>query len=512
MYAAVELDGKIYRVKLTVREQADKNKTNVAYSYEVVEIELSDGSPYATDATAVQPLSDAPNNSISLAKLLKNVRMSYAEAGKEANFLLDESRKRDEKDKARMTVAETVNAVAAELRDKFGVEVEVVESLNGVKNEQAREAIDAGKHVKGWYDPETGKVYIYVPNAESGQDVMATYAHEVVAHKGMRGLLGEERYNELCERLGEALTPEQRELVQEYIDMGKSDGELGDEYIARIAEMLIDEKGNIKEPTTWEKIKGAVREFFREVFGLELTDADTRYLLWRSGERLRRNNADVSTRAQDVVTGEKLKADAAQSKGSSIRFAIGKKRKEDMRKGLRNKLTHASEEDVERTITEIEKLGEQSKAGGDARVEKAALHWAQQGTIILPEDGPKVLKAVKIAADKGIDFTQYDSPMRLIEENTNWKKRADVADPDKVATLSGKRALGDTGITIYDVEDSEQGQRDMRTLWNGTWGKERECPWCLLHDDGHGGVSAEAKAPCAPKRRAAACRGAGRCA
>ena len=100
-----------------------------------------------------------------------------------------------------------------------------------------------------------------------------------------------------------------------------------------------------------------------------------------------------------------------------IRFAIGKKRKDDMRKGLLNKLTNASEEQVEQTITEIEKLGEQSKAGGDAKVEKAALHWVKQGTIILPEDGPKVLEAVKMATDKGIDVSKYDSrcvlPVRI---------------------------------------------------------------------------------------------------
>ena len=40
---------------------------------------------------------------------------------------------------------------------------------------------------------------------------------------------------------------------------------------------------------------------------------------------------------------------------NDIRFAIGKKRKDDMRKGLRNKFTHASEEDVGRNVTR--KLG-----------------------------------------------------------------------------------------------------------------------------------------------------------
>ena len=143
----------------------------------------------------------------------------------------------------------TIKETAADLQSKFGVEVEVVDSLDGVQNKQARKALAAGKVIKGWYEPSTGKVVIYAPNAESAQDVMATYAHEVIAHKGMRGLLGEERYNELCERLGAALTPEQRELVEEY--EGSKADVLGDEYVARIAEMLIDEQGNIKEPGTW---------------------------------------------------------------------------------------------------------------------------------------------------------------------------------------------------------------------------------------------------------------------
>ena len=99
-------------------------------------------------------------------------------------------------------------------------------------------------------------------------------------------MLGKERYAELCKRLGKALTPEQRKEVEAY--EGNSDRTLGDEYIARIAEMLIDENGNINEPTTWEKVKAVVREFFRDAFGLELTDADLRYMLWQSSIRLKK--------------------------------------------------------------------------------------------------------------------------------------------------------------------------------------------------------------------------------
>ena len=38
---------------------------------------------------------------------------------------------------------------------------------------------------------ETGEVYLVLPNAENIADAQATVLHEVVAHKGLRGLLGE---------------------------------------------------------------------------------------------------------------------------------------------------------------------------------------------------------------------------------------------------------------------------------------------------------------------------------
>ena len=87
----------------------------------------------------------------------------------------------------RRPLPETTKTVAAELQDKFNVEAEVVESLDDVQDAEARKRIAAGDVVKGWYDPKTGKVYLYAPNIESKQDTMATCAHEVIAHKGVAG-------------------------------------------------------------------------------------------------------------------------------------------------------------------------------------------------------------------------------------------------------------------------------------------------------------------------------------
>lgn len=85
LYGAVGIDGKVYRVKVTLKEeQQNKNLPQKAYSYEATKIELLTG-------TLGKPEDDAPraNNSITGAKLLKDVEMSY-DPGKK---LLDESKK-----------------------------------------------------------------------------------------------------------------------------------------------------------------------------------------------------------------------------------------------------------------------------------------------------------------------------------------------------------------------------------------------------------------------------------
>ena len=66
-------------------------------------------------------------------------------------------------------------------------EVEVVTSTEGLTGRQAK--------AKGWYDVRTGKVTIVLPNNKNAADVRETVFHEVVAHKGLRNLVGEEHFN-----------------------------------------------------------------------------------------------------------------------------------------------------------------------------------------------------------------------------------------------------------------------------------------------------------------------------
>ena len=88
-YGAVSIDGKPYRVKITLKENVKTGESTNTHSYEATKIELLAGQH--GDVTRTSPRYS--NNSITAAKLLNGVEMSY-DSGKK---LLDESKKRSER-------------------------------------------------------------------------------------------------------------------------------------------------------------------------------------------------------------------------------------------------------------------------------------------------------------------------------------------------------------------------------------------------------------------------------
>ena len=138
-----------------------------------------------------------------------------------------------------------------------------------------------------------------------------------------------------------------------------------------------------------------------------------------------------------------------------IRYKIGNKRKEDIRQGLKNKLTLSDESYIENIINEIESLGESVKAGGDSKTEKVAYHWTLHGTVRLPEDNPKILQAIKVAEIAKVNPLDYRSPMELIESKSDVEIKDERTNPDSIPTLTNKKEVGH-GITVYDVADSDE--------------------------------------------------------
>ncbi len=316
LYGAVEIDGKIYRVKTTMQEFRG-GEENKPHSYEVTKIELLDSPgkrenpdrPHSdasnnsidmkvelpdTPGTAVlpdsSPLDMTPSNSIDTAKLLQGVEKSY-DSGKK---LLDESKNltdgetffRKESDKPRYAslsltkpLSERIGKTIDKAAEKTGGKVKMVNSVEEIENEQVRKDIESGKQVTGWYDEKTGEVHLYMPNIHDTYTAEKTIWHETVGHKGMRGLLGD-KFNDymrsLWMDLDNPINAELRAYVKEKMNMNH----LGfydaiEEFIAKSAE---DGKG---EPGFWNYIKNKVTDALHEIgYRVSPNVKDVKYMLW----------------------------------------------------------------------------------------------------------------------------------------------------------------------------------------------------------------------------------------
>ncbi|MBQ8691560.1 MAG: hypothetical protein IJ520_00250, partial [Synergistaceae bacterium] len=165
--------------------------------------------------------------------------------------------------------------------------------------------------------------------------------------------------------------------------------------------------------------------------------------------------------------------------GNNVEYnQIGKTRKAEMDAQLRKHRPDLSDEQRADIIAEIEKLGEQVKAGGNPKVEKAAIHWVLSGHIILPEDNYKIWDAVRVCEQKHLNPLNYSDPNEiLVEYKYRFQPDNMRTDPDKVDEFSDKQVLPN-GIVTYAVEDSKAGQAAVREVIDTNWGKEAN-PWCL---------------------------------
>lgn len=314
LYGAVELDGKMYRVKTTMQEFRG-GEENKPHSYEVTKIELldapgtavlpdsspldttpsnsknitSEGSEKANESDSL-PLNSATNGYISTAKLLQGVEKSY-DSGKK---LLDESKDltdgetffRKESDKPRYAslslskpLSERIGKTIDKAAEKTGGKVKMVNSVEEIENPKVRKDIENGKQVTGWYDEKTGEVHLYMPNIHDTYTAEKTVWHETIGHKGMRGLLGDKfdsYMRDLWMDLDNPINAELRAYVKEKMNMNH----LGfydaiEEFIAKSAE---DGKG---EPGFWNYIKNKVTDALHEIgYRVSPNVKDVKYMLW----------------------------------------------------------------------------------------------------------------------------------------------------------------------------------------------------------------------------------------
>ena len=174
----------------------------------------------------------------------------------------------------------------------LGVPVRIVRSVDELPDEDTRKRAVDGQ-LKGYFDPRTGEVVVYEPNTDNANDAKRTVLHEIVGHKGLRQLIGEERYDKAMVQLMYMLPSEVRDAVLRRAERhGWNAAVAMDEYLAEQAERDV-------QPTWWGKVNAKIRALLRNMgFNVMLTDADVTYLLWRSRKKLMGDTAfDMATNA-----------------------------------------------------------------------------------------------------------------------------------------------------------------------------------------------------------------------
>ena len=127
-------------------------------------------------------------------------------------------------------------AAANELADSLNTEVEIVADPGQIQDEDSRR-LRKKQQSKGWYDVNTGKVYVVIPNNTSIADVQATILHEVVVHKGLRGLLGD-KFDGMMDTVFKNLPKDiKMQVFLSAVNEYKGDVRVAtEEYLASIAE------------------------------------------------------------------------------------------------------------------------------------------------------------------------------------------------------------------------------------------------------------------------------------
>ena len=187
--------------------------------------------------------------------------------------------------------ASSVENHVENVAQKTGAKVNMVSSVDEITNKAAKAAIEEGRKITGWYDEKTGEVHLYMPNIHDRYTAEKTIWHEVVGHKGMRELFGDERFDKFLRDVWYDLDKPENAALKKLVDEERKFNPLNiydaiEEGIARLAE---DGKG---EAGFWNGIKNKVSDFLHEIgYRVAPNTKDVKYLLWLS-KNLQKNPND----------------------------------------------------------------------------------------------------------------------------------------------------------------------------------------------------------------------------
>lgn len=163
--------------------------------------------------------------------------------------------------------------------DEFTVltgEDDVMAIQNKATRDKFLAAKEKGETVHGFYDPTTKKAYLYLPDIKDARELDRKVLHEVISHKGLAGVMGEEGFNAFLDRVwNDMMDADSRKKFLKYVN-GSSinvDDRRGaaDEYVAHVAEHNTSIIKQLDE-TAWDKFVNAVKEILNDMIGDDFFD------------------------------------------------------------------------------------------------------------------------------------------------------------------------------------------------------------------------------------------------
>ncbi len=303
-------------VKNVITGKDDANRLEVAKNSkkhneaELEQLLSREGKPFEYEDELVQAKKQFEEYTELMKKELKEKEAKYAEMDKTVETATDivnigeedeaqsHINRKDDKNVRFRSVSDSLmetsskfSQVAAidELASGLHIPIHIIRDVNDITNDD-KDTQRKKRGAKGWYDMDTGEVYLVLPNAESIADAQATILHEVVAHKGLRGLLGE-KFDDMMDSVYRNLPEDVRRKVTR-AGLSRYGGDFRiatEEYLASVAE------NGVSEPSIWQKIKSAIRGFFRSLgIDLRMRDEDIAYMLWKSKNRLEKGDSLVT--------------------------------------------------------------------------------------------------------------------------------------------------------------------------------------------------------------------------
>lgn len=304
-------------------KQAEDGTLNLAEIYSDKKGNLTAKSYYKTKKGVDQRVMEIKNSLLPTPEASSGSPLSD---GKGINFFSIEQEKTAENERK---IADSVVNTANKLG---GAEATVYFSLDDVP-EEYRSEVEQG--AKGWYDPETHSVHVYLPNCEDGNDAQRTVFHEKIGHEGMEVLLGGEDgvrkfANFVYRSVGKDVRGKIIDFANKYDPDWKNPDRMNvgtQEYIAHLAE---EGPKTAEDFSLWTKIKHYLIKVLKKlgvrVPGL-LNDKDLRYYLMKAGKALH---------VWDNMPKEKQEAMMKQASNAEIKDSLSNgpgKGKPQMKKG-----------------------------------------------------------------------------------------------------------------------------------------------------------------------------------